>query len=215
MANRAALEKVDSLLGQLCAAENELDRGWAQFGLALADVQKNKSWDGIHDSFNAFLIELKKKHGVGRVQLYAYAGVARVLTENGITPDEMNRMGITKGSLFKEVIERTGRVPSDAILNAALDPNTTVRELRKLMIEERLLGTDPPKEGMVLLDLSFWVTAEQKQLFEDALQLAAQQDPVVQTEEDLLDDPAAIRECLTRWAMEFTNTWQQSQSQEK
>jgi hypothetical protein len=201
-----ALLKVASLLKKLVEAENMLDRGWAEFGSLLADVKRNKYWQGQYESFNAYLSSLKEDYGLNRVQLYAYAGCANDLIQGGVSADQLNAMGITKAGLLRESIKASGANPPEDIVAEAVKPEVTVQDLRKILFDRRLIGEEPEHEGMTFMDLSFYATAEQRAVIETGITDAARVDPQIQSE-NLLKDPSAIRESLIRMAQDFSGTW--------
>lgn len=201
-----ALLKVESLLKKLVEAEDMLDRGWAEFGALLADVKRNKYWQGEYASFNAYLSSLKEKCNLKRGQLYAYAGAAEDLIQGGVSVDQLNAMGITKAGLLRESIKTTGTNPPEDVVAEAVKSETTIQELRKLLFDRRLIGAEPEHEGMTFMDLSFYATAEVREIIETALNHAARVDPPIQSE-NLLKDPSAIREALVRISQDFSGTW--------
>lgn len=171
------LSEVESLVEQLAAAEQKLEAGYAHLGLLLDDVMKNHYWEGAYESFGSFMAHLSEKYRVGRAQLYNYRSTATALLEAGIEPEEMNKMGINKARILAVTAKQNGTVPAPMV-EAALEPQITVKDVKKMMFDTLHL---PPDENMEWLDLgfAFYVTDEERATFDDAMNAARHEDPPI------------------------------------
>lgn len=199
--NRATerLSEVEALVFQLAAAEQQLESGYSHLGVLLEDIDKNEYWRTRHESMGSFMIYLSEKYHVGRAQLYNYRATAVALLGAGVTEKEMNTMGINKAKeLARSAKTHNGTLPDEAI-QTALQPKTTVKDVRRILGKALNL---PPDENTDWFDLGFqfYVTAEERATLQDAISAAKHGDPPISSS---LEPSAQLKQVALKWAQEF------------
>ena len=202
MEAKIAAEKIDTLITQLLTAESQLDNDYVKLGHLLFDVQKNLYWKYTgYNSFGEYMLSLADKYNKGRTQLYQYVATVRELAPY-VTEEQMNEMGIAKAMSLKSSVKRTGFPPSEEILQQALNPKVTTKELRNILyvadgvVDEK--GTWMDREG-------FYVTEEERLVIQSADAAALATDPAVQQD---VPDWVKRKEIALRQAMEFLGAHQ-------
>ena len=199
---QSKLIEVEALVSKLAEAEKQLEAGYAQLGLLLEDVVKYRYWIGSYESFGEFMMHLSTKYNVGRAQLYNYRTTATALLGAGITPDEMNTMGINKARVLADAAKHEGHIPSKMI-EAALQPQATTKDIRKILFET---FNRPPDENNDWFDLGFefYATEEQRETFNDAANAARHGDPAIP--EGIADSMQRLQIAL-KWAQNYLATY--------
>lgn len=188
---------METLVSKLAEAENQLETGYAQLAFVLADVSKNRYWEGSYESFGDFMNHLHTKFNLGKRQLYNYLSVARELGTD-VSQQQLNDMGISKALVLRDAKKASGTVPELSV-KAAQDPQVTVKDLKQLLYDSKALPK--PQDGDWLdLDFSCYVTPEERETFNDAANAARHSDPSIS---ETLSESAARKEILMRWAMSF------------
>lgn len=194
---REKLAEVETLAKKLAAAENMLEKGYAQLAFLLEDVAEQRHWIGTYDSFGDFVEHISATYSVGKSQLYNYRAAARDL-EGAVTPEQMDTMGISKALALREGRNSMGSVPEN-IITAAMDPKVTVKDIRKLLFDAGHVTA--PEEGTWMdLDYSCYVTDEERKEINDAANAARHMDPPIQ---ESLPVFVQRKEILLRFAREF------------
>jgi len=201
LAGTGVLAEIDNLVVRLAAAEEGLESGYARLGYLLTEVSENKLWQGSYDSFNSYIAELGTKFKRGRTSLYSYFGTVRDLKDH-VPADTLAQIGIGKAQELVRAIKATGTAPTPEILEEAIKPSVTVKDVRKLLYDSKQVGAE--EEGSEWLDLDFsgMVTPDQKVLILAAIKAADHTDPVIPT---TWKHSARQIERLTRFAMEYVN----------
>jgi hypothetical protein len=119
-----------------------------------------------------------------------------------LTEGQMNEIGISKLNVLKKATKQLGFPPNNEVIQTALDPKTTVSDVRKQIAQEHRL-TEEEQQG-AWFDLGgFFVTQEEKLVLNEALQAAWRTDPVIQS---TIKPEIRTKEALLRWAMEYLST---------
>lgn len=195
-------DQIDSLISKLLAAESNLDHGYAKLGLLLIEVSERELWrDAGYKSFDSYIKEICEKYHRGRTQIYAYFSSVREMRPY-LTEGQMNEIGISKLNVLKKATKQLGFPPNNEVIQTALDPKTTVSDVRKQIAQEHRL-TEEEQQG-AWFDLGgFFVTQEEKLVLNEALQAAWRTDPVIQS---TIKPEIRTKEALLRWAMEYLST---------
>ena len=191
------LAEVETLVKKLVAAENTLEQGYAKLAFLLEDVAENRYWHGTYESFGDFVTHISTTFNIGKSQLYNYRSAARDL-EGAVTQEQMDTMGISKALALREARNNTGDVPQN-VIEAALDPKTSVKDIKKLLFDAGQI-TKPEDGTWMDLDFSCYVTDSEKQEIQDAANAARHLDPPIQ---ESLPPFVQRKEILLRFAREF------------
>jgi hypothetical protein len=197
----AALARVNFIAESMGKAEGLLERGYAEFALALENVRSNKYWEGEHESWGKYIEHITNTFKIGRAQLYHKVAVVRELNVI-MTPSEITAAGISKASILADAHRAGEKFPEDVIA-AAVDSTVTAKDLKRIMAEAT--HTAPPESsGWYDLGFAFYVTDEERKELQEAEKLALSLDPPVSTS---LKSFMQKKEVALRWAREFISTY--------
>jgi hypothetical protein len=192
-------DAVSKLLAQINSGETLLRTSLAQLGTVLLKVRTKKYWHAWgFPSFGAYIDSIKNQVGKGRTQLYQTIGVADKLLPF-VTPDELANIGISKAILLKQSVEKTGKTPSDEILDQAQDPKVDAAELKALLFKN---SNGSPENGQeTYFDLGgFYTTKEEKEEILRTFDVATKTDPVISNE---IPEWARRKEIIQRLCMNY------------
>lgn len=194
---KAKAAQVDVLITELLTAESQLDNDYVKLGHLLFDVQRHLYWKHVgFTSFGEYMLSLADKYNKGRTQLYQYVATVRELSPY-VTEPQMNEMGIAKAMALRVSVKRNGFPPNEEVLQQALDPKITTKELRTILcvadgvVDEK--GTWMDREG-------FYVTEEERLVIASADAATLRTDPAVPQD---APDWVKRKEIALRQAMEF------------
>lgn len=194
-------ERVDKLLKSIGDNEWELGKRFVQLGNALLKVRQTKAWENWgFESFGGYIDSIRSLIDKGRTQLYATISVAEKLLPV-VGEAKLEQMGITKAAELKKAVV-DGKVPSDDLINKALDPKTGVKELRAGVFKET---KQPENEKGVYHDWGgAYLTPEEKTEFDRAFAVAEKE---LELKPDI---PNHIRtkEVFLAFAREFLSTYE-------
>lgn len=135
--------QVDTLVSQLLAAENILERGYARLGSLLNRIYSEKLWQPLgHETFGHYMTALAQKHTRGRTSLYSYLSAAQNLLPY-MTETQLDEIGISKARELKKYVAATGHGPGEEIIQQAIDPKITVKDVKKLLFD----AAQPDEKG--------------------------------------------------------------------
>ena len=195
-----ALAKVEELAGQLGQAEGLLERGYAEFAAALLDVQKNRYWQGQHESWGDYMKFVTDKFKLGTRQLYNKLATVKELS-GVVELQDITDMGISKAKVLADW-HQAGKVTEDDI-TLAKDPATTVKQLKKAMAEA-LHQPETETDEWVDLGFAFYANSDEISELREAEKIARGIDPPVS---NTLPEHSQKREVAIRWAREFLATY--------
>ena len=167
------LRVVNYEAASLAAAEGACESGYAHLGWLLFEVAELQLWRVQHDTFRDYLraVAMVSKKTAG--QLHQYFLTVRDLSDT-FTKEQLASMGITKAIRLRAAKDYALVLPPD-VVRAALDPNITVKELKKVISTALKM---PEEEGDYLdLEFEFVVTPEQRAFAERVLFVAMHTDP--------------------------------------
>jgi hypothetical protein len=190
------LQKVNTQVEMLASAENKLERGYAYLGYLLLEVYEMQYWRVRFESFRAYLQSVADEYHRSSGRLHQYFLTVRDLSDT-FNRNQLETMGITKAIQIRGAKDYAIVLPPN-ICDAALDPNVTVQELRKLIATVLKF---PDEDGEWLdLDFEFMVSPEERATLESAIEAAKHCDPVIKS---TISRSAQMKEVALRWAMEF------------
>lgn len=198
--NVVAQEKLaaaETLIKTLAAAEGQLELGYAKLAHTLADISEQRYWIGTYESFGQFIQHISDTYNLGKSQLYSYMAAARDLGDS-VTEEQMNTMGISKALALRSAKNESGTIPS-VVLDRALDPKVTVKDIRKLLYDAGTI-TKPEDGTWMDLDFSCYCTDEERAEINEARKAAMRTDPPVS---ESLPDHMQRKEVMLRFSREF------------
>jgi len=184
----------------LATADGDLERGYAQLSWMLFEVATLQLWRVKYDSFRKYLVDVatfsKKTPGV----LHQYFLTVRDLSDT-FTADQLATMGISKAIQLRHAKEYAIVLPK-TLIDAAMTPSTTVKDLKKLIsITLRL-----PEDDGDWFDLGaeFYVNPEERATIEDAVRVAMLCDPATKK---TISISMQRKDVVLKWCMEFLATY--------
>lgn len=191
------LQEVETLVSKLADAEGLLEAGYAKLAFMLKDVSEHRYWQGKYKSFGEFLNSIQERYHLGKSQLYSYLSTARDLAGQ-LDEDQLNFMGISKAMVLRDATNASGKV-SEEVISAALNPNVTTKDLKKLLYDAGSL--QEPEEGIWTdLEFSTYLTPEEHKTILDAFNAARHTDPPIN---EKTKDSVQRKEILLRICQEF------------
>lgn len=195
-------EQIDSLINRLLTKESDLDHGYAKLGLLLVEVSEQELWrEAGFKSFDTYLTTVIEKYHKGRTQMYAIFTSVREMRPY-LTEGQMNDMGITKLNQLKKATAKLGFPPNNAVMEVALDPKSTVADVRKAVAQNHQFTEEEAKGTWFDLG-GFFVTDDERLVLKSAFSAAWATDPVVQKS---VKNEIRTKEGLLRMAMEYLAT---------
>jgi hypothetical protein len=129
-------------------------------------------------------------------QLHQYFLTVRDLSDT-FTKEQLASMGITKAIRLRAAKDYALVLPPD-VVRAALDPNITVKELKRVISTALKM---PEEDGDWMdLEMEFMVTPEQRELFEQAIATAMKTEPLTKP---TISKSAQMLDVMTKLAQEF------------
>lgn len=196
------LDEVEKLSANLAAAEGQLEVGYARLAFLLKEVSENRYWEGTYNNFGAFLNNLQVKFKLGKSQMYNYLSTAKEL-QHQLGEAELNQMGISKALVLRDARAASGQDVPQKVVEQALDPKVTVKDLRRLLYDSGTL--EKPEEGKWFdLDFSGYYTEEEIETLRDAANAARHTDPPIS---EKLAEHVQRKSIAYRWAQNFLATF--------
>lgn len=200
---QAIHQKILNTIAEVRSSEANLEHGYVTLGQLIFKMQKDSLWLSVgYKSWRDYFDFIQGKFGKGRTQLYGYIGTIKTLSPH-IDDKTLSDMGISKAGELKKAVIQTGKAPSEDLVNKGLNPNTTISEFREAINKEFHI-VDHNEKGTWYDLKGVYFTPEEKQTWEQAIDLAKNQDPVVSI---TLPGHAQLKEALMRLAEEFISTY--------
>lgn len=190
------LRAVSLAAALLATTEGQCESGYAHLGWMLLEVAELQLWRVRHETFRDYLrsVAMVSKKSAG--QLHQYFLTIRDLVDT-FTISQIETMGITKAIQLRNAKDYALVLPA-AVTTAALDPKTTVKDLKKVISVELKM---PDEDGDWMdLECEFMVTAEQRALFEQAIDVAIHTEPLTKS---TISKSAQMLDVMTKFAQEF------------
>jgi hypothetical protein len=193
----AALRVVNHKAIEMAEAQDKCERGYAQLGWLILEVATMQYWRVHHETFRDYLrsVALVSKKTPGQLQLYFLT--VRDLSDT-FKPAQLEAMGITKAVQLRAAKDYAIVLPA-VLVNAALDPGVSVKELKKLISTTLKLPSDDDGDWMDL-EMEFMVSPEERALFEQVINVAMHTDPLTKS---TISKSAQMKDVMIKLAMEF------------
>jgi hypothetical protein len=180
----------------LASMEHQSERGYATLGWMLFEVASLQLWRTYYDTFRAYLrdVSIVSKKSAG--QLHQFFLTVRDLSDT-FTCEQLEEIGISKAIKLRQAKDYAIVLPRP-VVEAALDSNVTVKELKKVISVTLKM---PEEEGDWMdLECEFMVTAEQRALFEEVIDVAMKTEPLTKS---TISKSAQMLDVMTKLAREF------------
>lgn len=191
-----ALRVVTHKAIEMAEAENQCERGYAQLGWLLLEVAEMQYWRIHHDTFRDYLKSVAMVSKKTPNQLQQYFLTVRDLSDT-FNLSQLEAMGITKAIRLRAAKDYAIVLPA-VVVNAALDPEVTVKELKKIISTTLKM---PEEEGDWMdCEMEFIVSPEQRATIEQAIDVAMHTDPLTKS---TISKSAQMLDVMMKLAMEF------------
>lgn len=190
------LQLVAMQAGAMAAVDDQFERGYAHLGWLLLEVAELQLWRVRYDTFREYLRIVAAISKKTPEALHRYFLTVRDLADT-FDAAQLELIGITKAMKLRQAKDYAIVLPKP-IVDAALDPKITVKELHKLISTTLRM---PEEEGdWMSLDFEFYVTAEQRALFEQAIDVAMKTEPLTKS---TISQSAQRLDVFTKLCQEF------------
>ena len=190
------LRAVEHQAAVLALNEVMCERGYAHLGWLLLEVAELRLWMVRYKTFREYLRSVSQISKKAPGQLHMYFLTVRDLSDT-FNLAQLELMGITKAIQLRNAKKYALVLPA-VVVNAALDPKVTVRELKKVIAITLKM---PEEEGDWFdCEMEFMVTPEQRALITQALDVAMHTEPVTKA---TISKSAQMLDIMTKFAQEF------------
>lgn len=180
----------------LASTDGACESGYARLGWLLLEVAQLQLWRIHHDTFRAYLRALAIDSTKTVETLHRYFLTVRDLSDT-FTCAQLEVMGISKAMKLRQAKEYAIVLPQE-VVTAALDPKVTVKELQKVIA---VILKMPEEEGDWMdLEFEFMVSAEQRELFEQVINVAMHTEPLTKS---TISKSAQMLDIMVKLSMEF------------
>ena len=191
-----ALQRVAMQAGAMAAVDDQFERGYAHLGWLLLEVAELQLWRVRYATFREYLRSVATISKKTPEALHRYFLTVRDLSDT-FTAEQLELIGITKAMKLRQAKDYAIVIPK-GIVDAALDPNVTVKALNKLISTTLRM---PEEEGDWMdLDFSFMVNPEQRALIEQTLDVAMKTEPLTKV---TISKSAQNLDIITKLCQEF------------
>ena len=191
-----ALRSVEYQAKVMATTEDQFERGYAHLGWLLLEVASMQYWRVKYETFREYLKSVAEVSKRTPGQLQQYFLTVRDLSDT-FEKKQLEDMGITKAIRLRAAKDYAIVLPP-VVIQAALDPKVTVRELKKLIAVTLKM---PEEEGDWMdLEMEFIVTPEQRALFEQSIDVAMHTEPLTKS---TISKSAQMLDVMTKFAQEF------------
>ena len=196
--------RLEVTLDEIQERQDGLEKNFAQLGTDLLKVQQQKFWIlyGEYRSYNAWLKSVEPRIRKGRSQLYAVKTIAETLLPYA-GEEDLVEMGVSKASALASAVKKSGKPPSDKLLNEAKDDKVTVEKLGELIAESYGARDEGEKGTWYSLGGVFY-NPEEKAEFLRAVAVACKIDPVLPYVIEKWEDATAPQKKEILWRMSST-----------
>jgi hypothetical protein len=190
------LQAVEVQAARVALTEGQCDSDYAHLGWMLFEVATLQLWRVRHETFRDYLraVAMFSKKSAG--QLHQYFLTVRDLSDT-FSMAQLESMGITKAIKLRTAKDYAIVLP-EAVVIAALDSTVTAKELQKVI---SIMLKMPDEEGDWMdLEFEFMVSPEQRELFEQVINVAMHTDPSTKS---TISKSAQMLDVMTKLAQEF------------
>jgi len=190
-----ALRKVESQAREMATVENEAERGYAHLGWLLLEVAQMQYWRVRYNTFHDYLKVVSLHAKKTPSQLQRYLLTVRDLSDT-FSSAQMESMGITKAMRLCQAKDYAIVLPA-VVVNAALDPKVTVKELKGIIAVTLKLPAEDDGDWM---EFEFLVSQEDRALIQQAMDVARHTEPLTKVN---ISESAQMKDIVVKWCMEF------------
>lgn len=171
------LFQVQQRAEDMAKQEDILERGYARLGFMLMEVSEMRYWKIHHNTWREYLKELSIVSHKSPGQLMLYFNAVRDLSDT-FNIEQLESMGISKAVRLRSAKDYAIVLPP-TIIEAALNPNVTVKELKKVISTTLKM---PEETGDYMdLEMEFMVTPEQRAFVEQVINVAMHTEPLTKS----------------------------------
>ena len=198
-------EQLEEQLSAVRVHEAALETGYVELGRNFLRVRQKRYWCspsfGSHRTWTDYIESFHER--IGRFQLFRIVGVVETLSDR-VSDSDLMKMGITKAAVLRSlVLEKPDSQLPENVVDAALDPKSTVEDLRKVIFEETNVQQEHPGKYR---DLGgFYATDEEWEEVKRACDVAERVDPPISKE---IPKWAKVKEIVIRLCREFLATYE-------
>ena len=196
-----SLKWADQQAGRLGASVTGLDSGFAYLGYLILEISEMQYWRVRFDSFREYLKDLAPKSGRSAGQLQQYFLTVRDLSDT-FTREALQSIGITKAIELRKAKDYALVLPAN-IVEAALDPKVTVKELKKI-VSTTLRIPEEDDGDWLDCEMEFMVSPEERDTIEDAIKAAMHTDPVTKS---TISKSAQMKDVMLKLCQEYLGAY--------
>ena len=193
------LREVENRAKEMASFEAQCERGYAHLGWLLLEVAQMQYWRIQHETFREYLksVAMVSKKSPGQLQQYFLT--VRDLSDS-FSLAQLEVMGITKAIRLRTAKDYAIVLPS-AVVNAALDPTVTVKEMKKIISVTLKV---PEEEGDWMdCEMEFMVSPEERITIEQVIDVAMHTEPLTKS---TISKSAQMKDVMMKLAMEFLSS---------
>lgn len=190
------LRRVIKHAGQMALVDEQGERGYAHLGWMLLEVADMQYWRVNYDTFRAYLEDVSRIAKKTPDQLRLYFLTVRDLSDT-FTAKQLEDMGITKAIQLRKAKDYALVLPQ-VIVEAALSPAVTSRELRKII--STTLRMSEEEGDWMDCEMEFMVDSEQRATIAQAIDVAMHTEPLTKS---TISKSAQMLDVMLKFAQEF------------
>ena len=191
-----ALNKVNEKAAEMAALENQSEKGYAHLGWLLLEVSQMQFWRIRYETFGQYLASVSDISKKSVAQLQHYFRTVRDLSDT-FTPSQLEVMGISKAMRLRAAKDYAIVLPL-TVRAAALDPQVTVKDLRKIISTALHLPAEDDGDWYEMD--GFMVTPEQRALLDQAIDVAKRTEPLTKM---TISESAQMLDVMVKFCQEF------------
>jgi hypothetical protein len=192
-----ALRLVNKQAVDMATAEEQCERGYAHLGWLLLEVAEMQYWRIHHGTFREYLGIVATASKKTVPQLHRYFLTVRDLSDT-FSREQLETIGITKAMQLRQAKDYAIILPA-VVVNAALDPTVTAKDLKKLISVTLKMPSDDPGDWLDC-EMEFIVDAEQRALIAQAIDVAMRTEPLTKTK---ISQSAQRLDIMVKFCQEF------------
>lgn len=196
-AQMAALVHVNTQAEDMAALDRECEAGYAQLGWRLLEVAQMQYWRLSFDRWDDYLKSVAVLAKKTPAQLKQYFLTVRDLSDS-FSIQQLENMGITKAIRLRQAKDYALVLPS-VIINSALDPKVTAKDLKKIIDTTLKMPVDDDSDWMDC-EMEFIVTPEQRATIDQAIDVAMHTEPLTKQH---ISKSAQMLDVMMKFAQEF------------
>jgi hypothetical protein len=191
------LEGIEVQALEMATHEDGLERGYAHLGWMMLEVAEMGYWRVPFRTFGEYVKTIAKTAKRSPGILMKYFCTVRDLCDT-FNRDQLEKIGITKAIRLRAAKDYAPVLPP-TVVNAALDPNISDKDLKKVISIELKMPEEEPGEWFDG-EMEFIVTPEERVWIESVLDKARHTEPLTKT---TISKSAQQKEIFFKLLMEF------------